>query len=123
MKSILEQCLWFEGLDFDKKEYPTETPILTDSIENQSSLFDEYNLFDYVYGTNRYVKLSELLNANIEPKWKIIKEKVRQCKSITIVNDITFQNEELDFIKKFYISVFYSALKKENPNCYVYDPM
>ena len=123
MKSILEQCLWFEGLDFDKKEYPTETPILTDSIENQSSLFDEYNLFDYVYGTNRYVKLSELLNANTEPKWKIIKEKVRQCKSITIVNDITIQNEELDFIKKFYISVFYSALKKENPNCYVYDPM
>ena len=120
MKCILDQSIWFNGLNFDNKDYPMETPIPIDSIDNQSSLFDDYNLFDCVYGTNRYVKLSELLDANTEFKWAIIREKAKHCKSITLVNDLPFQNEELDFIKQFYISVFYSALKKENPNCYVY---
>ncbi len=121
MKSILEQHFWFDGSEFDKKDYPTEKLIHIDSIENQSSFFDEYNLFDFQYGSNRYIKLSELLEADTEPKWAVIKEKARHYNSITLVNDILFQNEELDFIKQFYISVFYSALKKENSDCYVYD--
>ena len=121
MKCILEQEFWFKGIDFDNNDYPTEPLIPIDCIDNQSGLFEDYNLLDCVYGANRFVKLSELLDANTEAKWAIIKEKSRQCKSITLVNDIPFQNEELDFIKHFYISVFYSALKKENPDCYVYN--
>ena len=121
MENILEQRFWFDGLVLDKNDYPTETPIPINSIDNQSSMFDDYNLFDCLYGANRYVKLSELFDANTEAKWGDIKEKARHFKSITLVNDIPFQNEELAFIKQFYISVFYSALKKENPTCYVYD--
>ena len=44
MKCILDQSIWFNGLNFDNKDYPMETPIPIDSIDNQSSLFDDYNL-------------------------------------------------------------------------------
>ena len=121
MKCILEQSVWFDGIDFNKNDFPVETPVFIESIDNQSSLFDDYNLFDCAYGTNRYVMLSELFDANTETKWAIIKEKASHCKSVTLVSDISFQNPELSFVKQFYISVFYSALKKVNSNCFVYE--
>ena len=54
MENILEQRFWFDGLVLDKNDYPTETPIPINSIDNQSSMFDDYNLFDCLYGANRY---------------------------------------------------------------------
>lgn len=119
MKSILEQHFWFEGIQFDKNDFPVEKPVYADSIDHQSSLFDDYNLYDVIYGNNRYVKLSELLGANTEQKWNYLKQNVSQCKSITIVNDTSLCNNELEFIEKFYIESFYAALKNINPNCYV----
>ena len=79
------------------------------------------NLFDYTYGMNRYINLSELLEANSETQWAVIREKAADCDSITILDDIAFDNEEIAFIVDFYLRVFYSALKKENHNCYVCD--
>ncbi|MEE3451238.1 MAG: hypothetical protein VZR27_11205 [Acutalibacteraceae bacterium] len=119
MKSILEQHFWFEGIQFNKNDFPVENPVYIDSIEHQSSLFDDYNLFDVIYGNNRYVKLSELLKANTEQEWNDLNQKVSNCKSITIVNDTSICNRELEFIEKFYIESFYAALKQINPNCFV----
>ena len=119
MKSILEQHFWFEGIQFNKNDFPVENPVYIDSIEHQSSLFDDYNLFDVIYGNHRYVKLSELLKANTEQKWNDLKQEVSYCKSITIINDISLCNNELEFIEKFYVESFCAALKNINPNCYV----
>ena len=119
MKHNMEQSFWFEGINFDKNDYPVEKPVYVDSIDHQSGLFYDYNLFDVIYGNNRYVKLSELLGANTEQKWDYIKQNVSHCKSITIVNDTFLCNNELEFIEKFYVKSFYAALKNINPNCYV----
>ena len=121
MQNIMEQETWFEKIQFDKNDYPIQTPSFIDSINFQSSLFDEYNLFDYAYGFNRYIKLSELLEANTKSQWNIIREKVKKTNSITIINDLSIKNEELGFILDFYITTFYSALKNDNPNCYIYN--
>lgn len=123
MKHNMEQSFWFEGIQFDKNDYPVEKPVYIDSIEHQSSLFDDYNLFDVIYGNHRYVKLSELLKANTEQKWNDLNQKVSNCKSITIVNDTSICNSELEFIGKFYVESFYAALKKINPNCFVLDTL
>ena len=119
MKHNMEQSFWFEGINFDKNDYPVEKPVYVDSIDHQSGLFYDYNLFDVIYGNNRYVKLSELLGANTEQEWNDLKQKVSQCKSITIVNDTFLCNNELEFIEKFYVESFYAALKNINHNCYV----
>lgn len=119
MKSILEQHFWFEGINFGKNDYPVEKPVYIDNIEHQSSLFDDYNLYDVIYGNHRYIKLSELLEANTEQKWNDLKQEVSYCKSITIINDISLCNNELEFIEKFYVESFCAALKNINPNCYV----
>ena len=123
MKHNMEQSFWFEGINFDKNDYPVEKPVYVDSIDHQSSLFDDYILFDVIYGNNRYVKLSELLKANTEQKWNDLNQKVSNCKSITIVNDTSICNSELEFIGKFYVESFYAALKKINPNCFVLDTL
>ena len=112
--------MWFDDLQFGKDDYPIHTPEYIYNIENMSSLFSEYNLFDYIYGMKRYVKLSELFYANSKSEWEIIRKKARSCESVTILNDLPYMNTELSFIVEFYIKAFYSALKKENSNCYVY---
>ena len=123
MKHNMEQSFWFEGINFDKNDYPVEKPVYVDSIDHQSGLFYDYNLFDVIYGNHRYVKLSELLKANTEQKWNDLNQKVSNCKSITIVNDTSICNSELEFIGKFYVESFYAALKKINPNCFVLDTL
>lgn len=84
MKHNMEQSFWFEDINFDKNDYSVEKPVYVDSIDHQSGLFYDYNLFDVIYGNNRYIKLSELFEANTEQEWNALKQKVSQCKSITI---------------------------------------
>lgn len=120
MRFNMEQGFWFDVVSFDKKDYPVCEPEYTDTIDRKSNLFDDYNLLDYTYGTNRYIRLSELFEADSEEKWAAIRRKVRECDSITILNDISIKNMEIDFIADFYLRTFYAALKQENPNCYVF---
>ena len=119
MKLNMEQSFWFDGISFDKKDYPSCELEYIDTIDWQSNLFDDYNLLDYMYGANRYIRLSELLEANSEEKWALIRSKAAECDSITILDDIMVENAEIEFIADFYLRVFYSALKNENSNCYV----
>ena len=79
----------------------------------------DYNLFDYTYGINRYIYLSELFKAHDYSVWYQLLKCVEKCDSITIVNDITLQNDEMSFIIVFYINAFYCQLRKHCPNCYV----
>lgn len=120
MSFEMEQSFWFENVCFDKNDFPIDKPEYIDSINNKSSIFDDYNLFDNVYGVNRYIMVSELLETNNVSKWKEIREKIRECDSITIINNLYIDNEELLFISDFYMKTFYAALKKENPKCYAY---
>ena len=117
----MEQSFWFDGVPFDKKDYPVCELEYTDIIDRKSSLFDDYNLLDYIYGTNRYIRLSELFKADSKEKWDKIRKKARECDSITILDDISIENREIDFIANFYLGTFYAALKAENPNCFVFD--
>ena len=121
MRFNMEQSFWFDGVSFDKRDYPECELEYSDAIDRKSKLFEDYNLLDYTYGANRYIGLSELLEADSEVKWSAIRRKVAECESITILNDIPIVNGEIAFIADFYLKVFYSALKKENSNCYVYE--
>ena len=121
MRLNMEQSFWFDGVPFDKKDYPEGEFEYIETIDQQSNIFEDYNLFDYMYGTNRYIKLSELFEADSKAKWSTIKIKASGCDSITIFNDVLIENEEVRFIDDFYLKVFYLALKNENPNCYVYE--
>ena len=121
MRLNMEQSFWFDGVAFDKKDYPSCEIEYIDTVDRKSNLFEDYNLLDYAYGMNRYVGLSELLEANNPNKWATIKRRATECDSITILDDISINNEEVDFIADFYLKVFYSALKKANHKCYVCD--
>lgn len=119
MANILEQSFWFEGIKVDQQGFPVDQPSYIDNIDNQSSIFDDYNLFDCLYGYNRYIRLSELFRANTEQKWKTLLATVEKCDTITIVDDVTCKNHEIAFAEKFYMNSFYSEFKRVNPNCFV----
>ncbi len=121
MRFNMEQGFWFDGVSFDKKDYPVCELEYTDAIDRHSNLFDDYNLLDYTYGSNRYIRLSELFEADSEEKWATIRRKAKECDSITILDDISIENIEIGFIADFYLRTFYAALKQENPNCFVFD--
>ena len=106
MKHNMEQSFWFKGIQFDKNDFPVEKPVYIDSIDHQSSLFDDDNFYDVLYGKNRYVRLSELLEANTEQRWNDLKQKVSFCGSVTIVNEFNLHDSELEFIEEFYIDSF-----------------
>ena len=121
MRFNMEQSFWFDIVSFDKKDYPVCEIEYTDTIDWKSNLFEDYNLLDYAYGTNRYIGLCELFEADSKEKWAAVRRKVRECDSITIVDDISIENKEIGFIADFYLRTFYAALKEENPNCFVFD--
>ena len=120
MKDLLDQAHWLKNAQDNAIDSTADIGEYVDSIVNRSSIFEEPNLFDCAFGCNRYVKLSELFNADNSEKWKYLLDRARNCDSITIVKDISYKNIELSFIENFYLKVFYSELKKANPVCYIY---
>jgi hypothetical protein len=121
MKHNLEQSLWFDDIDLEKNDTPVCNIIYTNSIDDKTHISYDYNLFDCIYGFNRYINLTELFKANEETTWKAIMERIQECDSITIVNDITTDNDELSFITDFYVRVFYSDVKSHCSQCYLYE--
>lgn len=122
MKDLLDQTHWLKNAQNYEINNTADIAEFVDSIVNRSSLFDGPNLFDYAFGCNRYVKLSELFNADDIEKWEDLLDRARNCDSIAIVKDISCKNIELSFIEDFYVNVFYSELKNANSACYIYQP-
>ena len=122
MKDVLDQTHWLKNALNYENDNIADIAEYVDNIVNRSSLFDDPNLFDYAFGCNRFVKLSELFDADNSEKWENLLDRARNCDSIAIVKDISCKNIELSFIENFYMKVFYSELKSVNPACYIYQP-
>ena len=119
-KNILEQSVWFEDMTVDKNYYPECELEYTDNISNEAHLFDEYSLFDYTNGYNRYIRLSELLQADTAEKLAKIDESADCCDTLTIIDDLCITNSELDFMDDFYLRTFIQRLSHHCRHCNVY---
>ncbi len=119
MNCIMDQNIWLNDIKTDRNDNPECEVHYIDSIEKMTHISIDYNLFDYTYGINRYIYLSELFKAHDYSVWYQLLKCVEKCDSITIVNDITLQNDEMSFIIVFYINAFYCQLRKHCPNCYI----
>lgn len=104
----------------DKNDYPECELEYTDNISNEAHLFDEYSLFDYTYGYNRYICLSELLKADTAEKLTKIDDNADCCDTLTIVDDLCMTNTELDFIGDFYIRTFVQRLSRHCRHCNIF---
>lgn len=119
-KCILEQSVWFESIDLDKQDIPQYTILYTDNIDNKSHIYEEYNLIDYTYGRNRFILLSELLEANNKENFISLLQYASLCDSITIIDNLSIDNNELNFIKDFYIKAFCSRLSDYCNICMIF---
>lgn len=121
MKCMMEQSLWLRDIKTDNADIPECEICYIDAIKEMSHINDEYNLFDYAYGVNRYILLSELFQMSDEVDWMQLLLRIKRYDSITIVNDFVLQNEELHFAVEFYIKVFFWQLRRNCQKCYVYE--
>lgn len=122
MNCIMNQSDWLKDLQTDYEDMPKCEIYYVESLNIMSHINSDYNLFDYMYGTKRYIYLSELLEIHDSLEWKRLIDHVEQCDSITIAHDLIVKNNELIFAVNFYIRVFYCQLRKHCPCCYLYVP-
>lgn len=92
MKCMMEQSLWLRDIKTDNADIPECEICYIDAIKEMSHINDEYNLFDYAYGVNRYILLSELFQMSDEVDWMQLLFRIKRCDSITIVNDFVLRN-------------------------------
>ena len=114
-------CFWLKEVELSYDDLPVCEPVLINNLQGRSELSYEYNLFDSKNKIHRYITLTELYKADNKEKWEAVKEKIRKCDSIAIVNDMQVKNKQLAPGIIFNMWAFFAALKNVNPNCFIFD--
>ncbi len=101
-----------------------ENPIVEFEYKDDISMAQEYgtpyNLFDSLYGYNRFISFQYLHDIVDKNKWNEIFSKIKEYDIFILVDDLDIINEEVKEMKTFYLKTYYWNLKQYNKNVFLH---